>query len=363
MFQIKDFNSIVLSEINHARSVTDKVTDFQPGSVIRTLMEAPAVEMEELYMQMFLGLREAIPVATFLSFGFGLLPAKVARGFASVSLETPLIAPYVIPLGSVFATTDGRVYRSTEVVTMPIGATSGSVPIAYRSAGQDGNVAAGAITSAAALPAGFTVGNSALDTGRDEETDGEREARFAEFVGSLSRGTVEACMYAVRQSRVLDADGRLTEYVVRAGMNESSGRVRIYLYSSAGIPSAALLADGQARMNGSRNEVTGVVTPGYRAAGVRFDVLAMAERAVPLSIKVGMFTGHALTAAVVQALSDIFASTIRAAAPGQTLYLGELVESLLSVPGVERIVPVSSSNILCDVSEALVPGTLTVAAL
>ena len=52
-FQIKSFNDIVLSQINHARSVTEKITDFAPGSVARTLMEAPAVEVEELYLQMF----------------------------------------------------------------------------------------------------------------------------------------------------------------------------------------------------------------------------------------------------------------------------------------------------------------------
>lgn len=49
-FQIKDFASIVASQINHARAVSDKITDFQPGSVARTIMEAPAVEIEELYL-------------------------------------------------------------------------------------------------------------------------------------------------------------------------------------------------------------------------------------------------------------------------------------------------------------------------
>ena len=49
-FQIKDFASITAGMLNHARSVTSKITDFQPGSVARTIMEAPAVEVEELVL-------------------------------------------------------------------------------------------------------------------------------------------------------------------------------------------------------------------------------------------------------------------------------------------------------------------------
>ena len=86
MFQIKDFVSISAGSINHARAVTDKVTDWAPGSVARTLIEAPAVEIEELYLQMFLGLRDAIPVATFKSFGFEKLPAARAQGWVTVYL-------------------------------------------------------------------------------------------------------------------------------------------------------------------------------------------------------------------------------------------------------------------------------------
>ncbi len=53
-FQIKDFTSIVASMVNHMRGTQKKVTDFQKGSVARTLVEAAAVENEELYLQMFL---------------------------------------------------------------------------------------------------------------------------------------------------------------------------------------------------------------------------------------------------------------------------------------------------------------------
>lgn len=360
MFQIKDFASIVAAQINHARSATTKITDFQPGSVSRTLMEAPAVEVEELYMQMFLGLREAIPVATFLSFGFDPLPAARAVGFVSVSSAEPLAQAITIPEGAEFSAVDGRKYAAVSAVTWPAGDTLVQVPVQHTVAGLVGNIAAGAITSSPLFNSSYTISNQTIETGRDAETEAEREVRFSEFVASLSRGTLVACSYQARQSRVLDLDGNIAEYVVRYGVDEQPGHVRIYLYSSLGLPSDALLADGQARIDGYTDPVTGAVTPGYRAAGVRMDVLAMTERAVGLSIQVEMLPGYSLTTAVRQQLTDIFSTQVRGVQPGDTLYLGTLVEALLEATGVRSIVPDATENITCEINEALVPGAFTI---
>lgn len=365
MFQIKDFASIVAAQINHARSVTTKITDFQPGSVARTLIEAPAVEMEELYLQMFLGLREAIPVATFLSFGFDTLPASRARGFVSIS-KTPAPTELIeIPLGEAFSTEDGRSYTSTAAVDWPAGQAVVRVPVMCTVAGLAGNVAAGVINSSTTFTvgSGYAVSNSLIETGRDAESEEERKARFAEFVQSLSRGTVVACLYAAKQANVLDVDGNISEYVTRSGLREDPGWVRVYLYSSQGVPSADLLANGQATIDGERDDAAGTITPGYRAAGVRVELLAMSERQVPLAIQVEMSPGWSLTSAVQQNLQDIFSSAVSAVQPGATLYLGTLVEMLLAVEGVRTVVPVASSNIVCAVNEALVPGAFTVTAL
>lgn len=362
-FQIKDFVSIVAAQVNHARGVTTKITDYKPGSVARTLMEAPAVEIEELYLQMFLGLRDAIPVATFLSFGFTRIPAATAMGYVSVSKSPAPTADIPIPAGTTFSAPDGRVYTSIADVTWHAGQSIVLVHVAASSAGSAGNIAAGVIDTSSLFGPEYTVSNSTIDNGRDVEKDSEREARFAEFIGSLSRGPVESCRYAVKQVAVLDANGDIYEYVTKVGIQEQPGYVIIYLYSNRGIPSASLISGGQTIIDGARNETTGVVTIGYRAAGVKFDVMPMSERAVPLSIKVGMLDGFTLTAAVRQQIGDIFGSTIRAVEPGTTLYLGTLVDAMLAASGVKTIVPESNTNIVCGVYEVLQPGTLTITEL
>jgi uncharacterized phage protein gp47/JayE len=364
-FQIKDFVSIVAAILNHARATTTKISDFAPGSVARTLMEAPAVEIEELYLQMFLGLRDAIPTATFQSFGFDKLPAKRAFGYVSVSSATPLAQAIAIPAGAVFATSAGLTYTSTQAVTWPAGSTLVRVPVQASTTGLVGNTAAGTITAAPLFPAssGFTVSNALIENGRDVELDLEREARFADFVQALSRGTQTACLYAAKSAVVLDADGNIDQFVTRTGYSEEPGVVRIYLYSNRGVPSAELLAAAQLILDGSSNEVTGEIVPGFRAAGVDVSALPMAERAVSMSVQVEMMDGYTLGPAINQALSDIYSTAIRGVPPSQTLYLGDLVAALLAAPGVLRVVPATSSNIECGASEALVPGTLTVTAL
>ena len=72
MFQLKDFQSIVASMVNFLRSATTEITDFSVGSVERTILEAPAVEIDQLYQEMFAGLREGIETSVFRSFGLAL---------------------------------------------------------------------------------------------------------------------------------------------------------------------------------------------------------------------------------------------------------------------------------------------------
>lgn len=358
-FQIKNFVSIVAAEVNVARSVTDKITDFQPGSVARTLMEAPAAEMEELYLQMLQGLLEAIPEATYRSFGFDRLQPARAFGFVSLSMSPAPVEEITIPLGTSFSTSDGRTYTSTEALIWAVGVPVIRVPVQSSIIGAAGNVAAGAINTTNLSGGAFVVSNSAITSGRDLETDDERRARFAAFVRSLSRGTMEACRFAVSMATSLDADGNVSQYVTRIGEVENPGYVRFWLYSSTGVPSSALVATAQRLLDGYRTDA-GVIVPGFRPAGVRVEALPMVERAIPLSIRVSMFSGYELTTTVQQSISDIFSTTIRAIPAGTTLFLKTLVENLLAVDGVRSIVPDSNENIACAPSEALVPGLLTI---
>lgn len=359
-FQIKDFNSISAAQVNHARSVTQKITDFQKGSVARTLMEAVAVEMEELYLQIFLGLREAIPVSTFTSFGFGKLPAAYARGAVLVSANVAPASDLIVFEGTIFTATDGRVYKANQFVTWPAGRTYVNVPVSFSEPGLVGNLSAGQIVSSNAFGSGYTLENFAITTGRDIETDAEREARFASYISALSSGTLQACVYTVKSAVVLDNDGNILEYVTRVGLIESAGTVLIYIYSSGSTPSQKLIDNAQLLLDGTRDESTGEITSGQRAAGVRVSVLSMTERAVSMSASVVMLSGYALNSSVIQKIRGLYSTALRSILPGTSMVIDELAAKLLSVPGVFSVDLSATSNIVCAESEIVIAGTLTV---
>lgn len=350
--------------INHMRGTQTKVTDFQPGSVARTVIEGPAVEIEELYLQMFTGLREAIPVAVFQSFGFDKLPPTYAFGFASVSRPAPVAEDMPIPAGTVFTAPGGRSYHSTSDVTWLAAATMVTIPIISDQPGTAGNAGAGVINASPLFGTGYTVSNQPITNGSDDESDEAREARFSEFVQSLSRGTEVACRYAARQATVRDSAGNILERVTRDGFTEIAGYFKIYLYSSQGVPSPDLIAEGQALIDGRRDPLTGrPVVAGFRAAGIRCDVLPMQEREIPMGIGVRMRAGYAVTAAVRQSITDAYSAAIRNIGNGDTLLIDNLRALLLGTPNVTEITLSSTQNITCGQDEALVPGLVTIAAL
>lgn len=346
--------------LNHIRGTTTKITDLQPGSVSRTLVEAPAVEIEQLYLQYFNGLREAIPVATFRSFGFDKLAAKYARGFVSVSTTKAVTQDITIPAGTVFTAYDGRTYTSTEAVIWLAGYQSVRIPVIAAAAGVSYNIASGSITSSPFFGSDYTISNSAITSGADVETDTERENRFRTFIGSLSRGTLYSCVAAAQTATILDEDGNIAEYVTRAGYTEIAGYVRIFIYSSAGLPSDALVARSQLIIDGWKDPDTGIITPGYRAGGVNYTISAMAEKAIPLVARVTMQTGYELTDAVKQSLTDVYASQLAKVEAGSVLYIDDVVTALLSVQGVKAVTVDTDENILCDQNEALVPGEVRI---
>lgn len=362
-FQIKDFVSITASMLNHIRGTTTKITDLIPGSVARTLVEAPAVEIEELYLQYFNGLREAIPVATFKSFGFGKLAAAYARGYVSVSHATPPDAVLTVPTNTPFTSSDGRVYYSTQDVSWLTDQTSVRIPVIAAASGLSYNIAAASITSSTFFNSEYTVSNSAITNGRDVETDSEREARFAAYVSALSRGTEVACIYGATTATVTDEAGNIQEYVTRTGYSEIAGYFKIFIYSSNGIPSDELVTNAQRILDGRKDADTGVITPGYRAGGVRGDIVAMSQRAVPLTARVAMLDTYSLDASVVQNMTDAFATELLSVGSGEVIYADQIETALLSVTGVKSVVIDITANIVCGVSEALVPGVISVTAL
>lgn len=359
-FQIKSFAAIAASMINYARATQSDITDFSVGSVARTLMESPAIEIEELYQRMLAGILEAIPVSVYQAFGFDPAEAAAARGFVVVRFAEPLVEPYTVSAGTVFVGSNEVRYVCDETVTAPVGATRLFVPVTAAVAGASTNLGAGEVVEVlnGYLPAGASLDNEPIIGGRDAEPEVERQRRFAAFIRSISRGTVESVLYGVRSAVVTDAAGRAIDYVSRVAYTEVPGYMAVYIHGGAGAASDALVARAQAIVDGWVEE-DGTIVPGYRPAGVVAEVRKMTVRPLDVSLVVDLASGVTL-ASLEGRIRTAVASVIAAVPSGGLLLLPALSEAVLRLPGVESCVTVGTTNVRCGPHEVLALGELSI---
>lgn len=361
MFQLRNFDSIALGMINHAKATQTELTDFNIGSAGRTLLEASAIEIDEFYQRMLAGILEAIPTAVYNAFSFPLRLSAYARGSVVIAFSVPLAEPVTVPAGTVFSNPAANTrYLSEAAVTAQATATSLAVIVKCSVAGSSGNTGANTITQAIGytLPNTATIGNGSIDSGTDGETDAERMNRFNEFIDSLVRGTPSAVAHAARHMALYDPSGNITEYVSRIGYAEEMGWAGLYVYCGGGKPSSDMLQAIQTALDGYVTP-DGVFIPGYRPCGIKVDIVAMTERLIDISLQVRKFPGgvnQAIQNGIATALGNLF----DAAPNNSTVFLSQITAAALAVSGVRECYIKNTENPTIGSSDVLKLGNLTI---
>lgn len=356
MFQLKNFVSIAASMLNYVRSTTGKVTDLQPGSVTRTLLEAPAAEIEELYVQVFNGIREAIPVAIYNSINFPKLTPHYASGRVTVLANNAPKQDLLVKKGTQFLTRDGRVYVTVADQTWKTtDGTSFTFPVQSLNPGVAQNAAANEINASPTFaPDQYTFTSTDMINGTDEETDAARDIRFADYIQSLSRGTEAALLYGARSANIKDTAGNIIESVSRASLTVNTGTVQVNIWGSNGAPSPALVSRVE-QIELGYTDANGVAVPGFAAAGIRCLIASMASREVKVNFEIEMLDGYTLTTAVQQGVKDALTSYLYSIPAGQVVYIDNIRAVALLVRGVKSATVDLKQNIVCGTNEVLVP--------
>lgn len=365
MFKTKDFHSVVAGMVRHMRATQDKVTDFHVGGVARTLVEAPAIEIDEFYQRVLYGLLEAIPTAVYHAFGFDALPAAHAGGIVRFSATTTVASSVPIPAGAIVVSpATNRRYMTESASEIPAGQSYADVRVTAEFPGIAGNMPAMSVTQLLSQIGEVTsVANLDLITGgKDAESDDERRERFIYYVGSLSRGTVWALNYAAKSALVRDGNGTILEYVDRVGVDEGAGRVDMYLLGSHGEASDGLIAAAQLNFDGSPPTLTRPEwTPGYRSAGVEVTARKMVIRFVDVVVSVGFVSDrYQVDADLIASARSALDAKLAATLPGTIIYADELIASLLSLKPVFKVVLDVDENIECMPYEQLRLGALNI---
>lgn len=368
--QLKDFVSITAALINRMRGSQTKITDFNVGSVARTMLEAPAAEMEELYQQMFIGLREAIPVAVYNAFDFERLPAQKATGILRYTV-TSSTTQRVVSTGSIFKRPGtSKRFAVQQDVIIPPGSTFVDVPVAAESGGLLPPIPAGATFEPDAAGDGYisAVALAAFYQGADEETLDQQKARFKAFIDSLHRGTRPAIEYGIDTFGIIyNAFGGIAERAAfreidepwMTDNNQPPGLINIYIHNGVSGASGDLITRVQEVVDGYY-DASGNPVPGYKAAGTKAVVTAATSVLVDVTGVVVVdefFDGPAVRAAVSAAITQ-YLSLLPI---GGDVLRSEIYAAAMAVEGVVDFTPsLPASNTVIAFNAKALPGTITV---
>jgi len=367
-FQVKDFLSITASMVNHIRGATRKLTDFNVGSVNRTLIEASAVEIDELYQQMLNGLRDAIPVATYTSFGFTKLPAALANVIVVFQTSSSGAGEaIVIPAGTVVRVLNDEVsYVTDNEVSIPAGGVSVSVRVTADQPGTMGNALANTITVMDVPITGVTVSNpAAAITGRDIETDEAQQIRFAQYIKSLSRGPIESIAFGAKTAAINNINGDIIEYVDKskvvepytADASQPLGYIDCYIYNGSGNTSVALRDETQKIIDGFFN-ANGVRVAGWKAAGIVCRVRLVTEQTQNISGVVTVEQGVDNNI-IAPEMATRITQYIQNLEIGEAIILNELIGIAMALDGVYNVAfSLPATDIVPGLNIKLIPGDI-----
>ena len=179
--------------IQWARNNNSNLTDFNQGSVIRSIYNAVAAIMAQLYYNLHQLYRSArIIYAGGTDLEIAVAPRSTTRRGASKAAKTVTFtgtSGTVIPLGMKLATPEGIGFVTTESDSVPP-STIVEVDVEAAVAGSEGNVNAGEINIMVDQVTGLTaVANAApTDGGFNLETDEQLRNRAITQLATLSQG-------------------------------------------------------------------------------------------------------------------------------------------------------------------------------
>ena len=345
MSNVKTFRQILSSMVDWFTSNNSRVTSFFVGGVARSMLEAIAIEIESLYYQMFKGFKRASENAIYESFNFAKLPPKAASGVIKLTLRAPLTSSMVIPMGYRVATipVGGRTiyFSTTSDLLLPVGSLIVNVGVRCTEPGPIGNVPANTIRLPLVRLTQIEdiTNESAFIDGRLEESSEARKKRFAMYIDTLPRGTVNSIQYGCL----------LVPEVTGAAIDDQIGVVRAYVHNANGDLPDSVRSDVKASL------------VNYRAAGIEVLVLPVQKKLVDLSISVTLQAGFDQTVYEGLIQSEV-TKYINNYTVAKSLIRAELIKFIMTIDesAITNTEINLSSDLIVNKSELIRPGTITI---
>jgi hypothetical protein len=279
--QIKSFDEIQESMRNYIIAHQDRLTDFNDGAVLESLIEAMARELAMLYVRCRVGFSSFLRSLPYSIFGFN----KKEGLKASVKLAFSRAKPYsyetTIPVGAT-AAAGGLKFHTTELGAVPSGAVdSDEISAIAEAIGEKYNVGPQSIkTLITALPSDIiAVSNAESATGGvDSEDWGAYIDRFADYILGLSRTNGHGFLSGLTETHLV----RSLQIDEHFPPLDNIWNMTVYLEDGSGGMTDEAITQAKAKIDGNRTKANG----GYRAPGIHVRYLAPEKIPVNLNILV-----------------------------------------------------------------------------
>ena len=260
---IRTYDQIVADMLAKIAART-KLTNFNVGSVVRTLVEILGSAIADLG-DLTLACLKAGFIATATGYWldlkareFGVVrhPAKRAEGVVYFVRAVPRDENITIPAGTIVSTLkdpDGKAYRyvTQSGVVLVAGTSEIAAPILAQSAGASYNVGPGSIKKTVVHIRGVDSVENRSDwitsEGTDQETDESLRRRAFLAWEELTQGSTERAYISWALS-----DARVTSAFVNSHHPRGQGTVNIYILGAGGMPSPGLISDVQETIDANR---------------------------------------------------------------------------------------------------------------
>jgi uncharacterized phage protein gp47/JayE len=265
MYQ-KSYREILESMRNYIIAHQDKITDFNEGSVILSIIEAIGRELVALYNKCISNVELYSKDMAYAQFDFTKKIGIAASGSVIFSRKASSVLSVNIPAGTIISTRSGLKFITTASGMIATGSKeSGLVPASCNEIGDIGNIGINSITTIESSIYGidYVRNDNAFIGGLNKETDEEYKVRFNEFIIGLGKSSVSGV-----RSTALSINGVRSVSVVEHFPAEDGYHFTLYAENGSGGLPAVTKASLEAVICGNDT------VEGVRACGVNSRVLA-----------------------------------------------------------------------------------------
>lgn len=309
----KSISDILGGLIDYTSTHTSEITDFTPGSIVRSIYEAEAMELEQLYTLSIENILWGIRHSALDAFGFTPKDATAAFGYVTVTLSTPLAAPLVLAKGTSFYsskdTAESIMFVTQDSYFIDTGTSSFQVVVYCTQLGTIGNIDSNYIDtmSSTQITSKTATNEEPFATGTDTESTDSVLQRFRQFVATRGRATANAVDYAARS-----VPGVTGVYV-----SETTGEFIVYAHDANGDLNPYMM-----------NQVTNAVNL-YRPVGIPWSVRPVSKLVKGITFEIAVTDSSLVDDSFQTGLAEYVKKYLQSFTAGQYLVQNELTKYIM----------------------------------